>query len=147
MDFKKIAVLGLFACTAIAAQASQEDDARALVKKAIVAIKAQGIEKACADFADPAKGYMAGESYVYVHDMRARMLCNAGSPRTVGKDMIEMKDMDGKYFNKEMLEIAKTKGSGWLEYKWVNPKTKNIQDKKSYVERQEDFIVGSGFYK
>lgn len=64
----------------------------------------------------------------------------------LGIVMIDVKDMDGK-FNKEMNYLASTKGSGWVHYKWTNPKTRQIQDKNSYIERLGDLIIGSGFYK
>lgn len=147
MTYKKIAAFAMLAGMMAVASATPEDDAQALVKKASAYIKANGIDKACVVFADPAKGFRPDGSYVYVHDLHARMLCNPGSPRTVGKDMIEVKDMDGKYFNKEMVSLATTKGSGWVEYKWTNPATQKMQDKKSYIERQGDLIIGSGFYK
>lgn len=145
--YKKTAVAGVLAMLSTVAIATPETDAQDLVKRAAAHIKANGIDKACADFADPAKGFRTGESYVYVHDIRAKMLCNPGSPRTVGKDMIDVKDMDGKYFNKDMVKLATTKGSGWVEYKWTNPATQKMQDKKSWIERQDDLIIGSGFYK
>lgn len=147
MNNNIIAALALLAAIPAIASATPEDDTRALVKKAAAHIKANGIDKACADFSDPAKGFRNGESYVYVHDIHARMLCNPGSPRTVGKDMMEVKDMDGKFFNKEMIGLATTRGSGWVEYKWTNPVTRKIQDKKSYIERQDDLVIGSGFYR
>lgn len=147
MKYQTMAALALLAGTASLAHAGAEEDAQALVKKAVASIKANGVDKACADFADPAKGFREGERYVYVHDIKAKMICNPGSPRTEGKDMIDVKDMDGKLFNKEMVKLATTSGSGWVEYKWTNPKTGKIQDKKSYIERQGDVIVGSGFYK
>lgn len=148
--YKKIAAAvaaSMLAGISAAAHATPESDAQDLVKRAGAYIKANGLEKACADFADPAKGFRTNESYVYIHDIRAKMLCNPGSPRTVGKEMIDVKDMDGKYFNKEMVKLATTKGSGWVEYKWTNPATQKMQDKKSYIERQDDLIIGSGFYK
>ncbi len=48
-----------------------------------------------------------------------------------------------------MIEIAKTKGSGWLEYNWVNPVTKKIQPKKAWIARVEgeDYFVNCGAYK
>ncbi|MBV7538681.1 cache domain-containing protein [Duganella sp. sic0402] len=147
MNYKNITVLAILAGVSAMACAGQEEDAKDLVKKASAYIKANGIAKACVDFADPAKGFRTDDRYVYVHDIRAKMICNPGSPRTEGKDMIDVRDMDGKYFNREMVRIATTQGSGWVEYKWTNPKTQNMQDKKSYIERQGDLIVGSGFYK
>ncbi len=147
MKCKHLAALAMLAGIAAVACATPEEDAQALVEKASTYIKANGIDTSCVDFADPAKGFRPNGGYVYVHDIHAKMLCNPGSPRTVGKDMLEVRDMDGKYFNKEMVSLATTKGSGWVEYKWTNPATQKMQDKKSYIKRQGDLIVGSGFYK
>jgi signal transduction histidine kinase len=65
----------------------------------------------------------------------------------VGKDMIDMKDPDGVPFVKERIEIAKTKGKGWQDYKFTNPVTKQIEPKTVYLEKYEDMIVCSGAYK
>jgi signal transduction histidine kinase len=67
--------------------------------------------------------------------------------KMIGKELIDMKDADGKEFVKERVEIAKTKGSGWQEYKFTDPLTKQIEQKRAYVERHEDLIFGSGIYK
>ena len=42
---------------------------------------------------------------------------------------------------------ARTKGSGWYDYKWPNPLTDKIEDKTSYVERMGDYWVGVGVYR
>lgn len=133
--------------SAPAALATPEDSARQLVKKAIGHLKASGLQQACADFGDPAKGYMAGASYVFIQDMHVKMVCNPSNPRIVGKDLAELKDANGFAFSREMVRIASTAGSGWVEYKWINPATGQLQQKKSYVERSDDYVVGAGFYK
>jgi len=46
-----------------------------------------------------------------------------------------------------MVEVAKGKGKGWVEYKWPNPVNSAIESKASYVERVDDMLVGSGIYK
>jgi cytochrome c len=151
MTIQKLLALATLAAAAGAitppALATPEDSTQQLVKKAISHLKASGLQQACADFADPAKGYMAGESYVFIQDMHARMVCNPSNPRIVGKDLSELKDSDGFAFSADMVRIAKASGSGWVEYKWVNPTTRQLQKKKSFVERSDDYVVGSGFYK
>jgi signal transduction histidine kinase len=139
--------LAVAAALALPAQAAPEDVAVKLVQRAKALVKAKGLAKACAEFADPAKGYIEGEAYVSVLDMNARMLCSPSNPRLVGKDLLELRDSDGRYFNKEMIAAAQSKGSGWIEYRWVNPATKDLQQKKSYFERLDDMVIGSGFYK
>ena len=79
--------------------------------------------------------------------MNGKVLAHGQNPKMVGKDMIEMKDADGKEFVKERVEIAKTKGKGWQDYKFTNPQTKQIEPKSSYIEKYEDMIVGCGIYK
>jgi signal transduction histidine kinase len=65
----------------------------------------------------------------------------------IGKELIDMKDADGKEFVKERIEIAKTKGSGWQDYKFTDPLTKKIEHKRAYIERHGDLIFGCGIYK
>jgi len=129
------------------AESSKEQQAKDLAKKAVIVVKKEGIDAACKKFVDPAGGFIQGELFVYVHDIRAKMICHAANPRLNGKDMIEMKDTDGKYFNKEMVKIATSTGNGWVNYQFVNPVTKKIQPKSSYVERVDDYIVGVGYFK
>jgi signal transduction histidine kinase len=130
----------------VLAQGPSEDQVKGLVKKASAHVKQAGIEKACKDFADPNGGYIRGEIYVYVHDMQARMICHATNAKLNGKELIDLKDADGKAFNREMVEVVNKSGGGWIRYKFVNPATKKIEPKMSYVEREGDVIVGAGIY-
>ena len=43
--------------------------------------------------------------------------------------------------------MAKTKGSGWQDYKFVNPETKQIEPKSMYIEKYDNVIVACGIYK
>jgi signal transduction histidine kinase len=64
----------------------------------------------------------------------------------VGKNLIDLKDQDGKFLIRELSDVAK-KGNGWVDYKWPNPLTKLIEAKSSYVERMGDYFVGVGVYR
>jgi signal transduction histidine kinase len=50
-----------------------------------------------------------------------------------------MKDVEGKEFGKEIIALAKTNGSGWVDYRMTNPVTKKVAQKKSWV-------IGTGGY-
>jgi len=65
----------------------------------------------------------------------------------IGKNLIDLKDQDGKYLIREMVDIAKDGGSGWINYKWPNPLNNKIEDKASYVEKMGDYFVGVGVYR
>jgi signal transduction histidine kinase len=74
------------------------------------------------------------------------MLANGGNPALVGKDQSGQRDADGKPMTMAMIDTALTRGSGWVDYRWTNPRTGTVQRKSSYAERAGDFIVACGIY-
>jgi signal transduction histidine kinase len=77
------------------------------------------------------------------------MMANGANDRLVGKNLLEIKDQNGKPFVKEYLAMAQAKGSGWTDYDWVHPQTKKIEAKASYVRKLDgvDAVVGVGVYR
>jgi cytochrome c len=122
-------------------------EAKALVKKAIDYMKANGKEKAFAEFSNPKGKFVNGDLYIFVYDMNGKCLAHGFNQKMIGKDLIEMKDPDGKFYVKERIEIAKTRGSGMQDYKFTNPTSKKLENKTAYIEKYEDVIVGCGAYK
>ncbi|HEY8025439.1 MAG TPA: cache domain-containing protein [Burkholderiaceae bacterium] len=132
---------------AASAETAPELAAKTLANNAAEQIKKNGVDAACKTFADPNGGFIEGELYVFVHDMNAKMICHAANPKLNGKDLLELKDADGKYFEKTIVETIKSKGSGWVDYRWINPTTHEIQAKSTYVESVNNVIIGVGIYK
>ena len=122
-------------------------EAEAMVKKAIGYIKANGREKAFAEIGNPNGKFVDRDLYVFVYDLNGKCVAHGANPKMVGKDLINMKDPDGKEYVKERISIAKSKGKGWQDYKFPNPLTKQIEHKTAYIEKFEDLIVGCGVYK
>ena len=122
-------------------------EAEALVKKAIAYMKSNGKDAAFAEINNPKGRFTVRDLYVFVYDMNGKCVAHGQNLKMIGKDLAEMKDADGKMFVKERIEIAKTKGNGWQDYKFTNPITKNIEQKRAYIEKHDDYIVGSGIYK
>lgn len=137
-------VLGL-GCAVYAAP----EEAKTLVEKAYSYLQEHGKEKAFADISKPDGQFVKGDLYVFVLDFKGKNLANGGNPSFVGISHIDLKDPDGKEFIKEMVELAKTKGSGWVEYKWLNPTTKMIQQKTTYVKRipKMNAFIACGTFK
>jgi len=131
----------------LAADKGSKAEAEAMVKKAIVYLKEAGKEKALAEISNPKGKFIDRDLYVFVYDMNGKVLAHGFNQKMIGKDLIDMKDPDGKFFVKERIEIAKTKGKGWQEYKFTDPKDKKIDDKTAYIEKYEDMIIGCGAYK
>ena len=123
------------------------DEAVALVRKATAYLKANGRDKTIEELNNPKGQFVDRDLYVSITDLSGIILANAANPRIVQKDLSNVKDVDGKYFIKERLEMAKTKSSGWTEYRWLNPITKNIDAKASYFEKSGDLIFACCVYK
>lgn len=142
-------VLSILAFNALAFAAEQGTAAEAstMVKKGIAYLKANGKEKALAEASNSKGQFIDRDLYLSVYDLNGKVVAHGTNPRLIGKDVLELRDADGKYFMKEILSKAKTDGYGWVDYKWVNPVTKEIQAKSAYLERADDLIFASGFYK
>jgi cytochrome c len=122
-------------------------EAEKMVKNAVAFFNANGQEKAFAEFSNLNGKFVQGDLYIFVYDMTGKCVAHGGNPKMVGKDLIDMKDPDGKSFVKERIEIAKSKGKGWQNYKFTNPVTKTIENKTAYIEKVGNFVVGCGAYK
>jgi len=132
---------------ALAAGVGTPAQAEALVKKAITEIKASGKVKAFAEISNPKGKFIDRDLYVFVYDMKGKCLAHGFNQKMIGKDLIDMKDPDGKFYVKERVEIAQSKGKGWQDYKFTNPMSKKVEHKTAYIEKVDDMIIGCGAYK
>jgi signal transduction histidine kinase len=82
-----------------------------------------------------------------VYDLTGLNVAHGARPALVGKNLISLKDQDGKHLIRDMITVTTTSGSGWIDYKWPNPITNKIEDKSSYVEKLGDYFVGVGVYR
>jgi signal transduction histidine kinase len=116
--------------------------------KAVALLKQAGPDKAFAAFGDPAnKDFHDRDLYVFVRSMDGNTVAHGANKAMIGHTSLDLKDADGKLYNKEMIDLATSKGNGWVDYRWVNPVNKKIEPKSSYIEKVGDYVVGAGFYK
>jgi len=123
-----------------------KDQAQAMVAKGVAAIKAKG-DAAYADMTAPNKTYVDKDLYLVVYDMSGKCLAHGQNPKQVGKDLMGLKDPDGKEFVKERVELAQSKGKFWQDYKFTDPLTKTVQPKQMYCEKVNNVAVCGGVYK
>lgn len=147
-------VLSLFALlmttAAIAAEKGSRDEAVALVKKAAAYLKENGKEKAFAEFNKADGPFVDRDLYIFAYSAGGdgTNLAHGANPKLIGKNLLDLRDADGKAIVKSFIEVGNGKtGSGWVDYKWANPVTKAVEPKTSYVEKVGDVILGSGVYK
>jgi len=142
-----ILVLTLGLNAALAADKGTKEEAVAMVKKAVAFLKANGRDKALAEFNKPTGQFVDRDLYVFVGDMQGRCLAHCTMPELGGKDMMEVQDPEGRFITKERLEMLRKNNSGWQTYKYLNPATKRIETKSTYMERVGDLYIGVGVYQ
>ncbi len=136
-----------FGATAIAAAGATKDEAVAMVRKAVAAIKAEGSDKAYAEISDPKGPYVDRDLYVVVYALDGLVIAHGADKKRIGTNQINDKDVDGKAFVRERLELANTHDSFWQSYKFLNPVTKRVEPKQMYCERLEQTVVCGGVYQ
>ncbi|HYA12865.1 MAG TPA: cache domain-containing protein [Syntrophales bacterium] len=123
-----------------------KEDAKRWVDRAVDFYKASGKRIALAEYTNPSGQFVQDEMYIYVLNPRGTMLAHGVNEKFVGEEFIDIKDYDGKQFIKEIVDIANREGSGWVNYIWYNPVTKEVLPKKAYFRKVDDLIICSGVY-
>ncbi len=141
--------LALAAASAVyAATNASKDEAMAMVKKGVAFIKANGVEKGYAEIANKAGTFVDRDLYLVVYGLDGKCLAHGANPKQIGKDLIDLTDVDGKYFIKERIELAKSKPAGfWQDYRFTNPVSKKVEPKAMYCEKLGETAVCGGVYK
>jgi signal transduction histidine kinase len=136
----------LLSTSVFAASASQ---AKAFVEKALDYIQANGTQKAYKEFNTRGSQFFDGELYIFVYDLDGNVLAHGGIPALIGRNSLDAKTVDGKLKTQDYIQIIKTKGEGWYDYRWLNPKINQIEDKSSFIKKipNTNAFLGSGFYK
>ncbi len=147
--FRKSLVILFAAAVCGATQAADEatkPEAEAMVRKAVAFVKANGKEKAYADINRKDGPFTDRDLYITVYGYDGVVHAHGANPRMLGKNLMEIKDIDGKAFVKERVEMAKSGKPFWQEYKFTNPVSGKIEPKTMYCLPMDDIIVCGGVY-
>ncbi|MCX5681499.1 MAG: cache domain-containing protein [Candidatus Omnitrophica bacterium] len=121
---------------------------RQLVEEGIIFYKENGRQSAFTEINNPQGRLTRGDLYLFVIDFNGKCLSHGADPKLIGRNLIDLQDTDGKQFIKDFIKVARTKGEGWVAYKWPYKQTGKIEPKISYVKRidDSDLFIGCGFY-
>ncbi len=150
MQKKFVLAVAAAICAASIGAAEQRvtaKEAEAMVKKGVAYIAGNPREKAMADITDKSGPFIDRELYLTVYTQDGTAVAHGANAKFVGKNMLELRDADGKEHIRERMELAKTKASFWQDFKFVNPVTKKMEPKSMYCERSNELIVCGGIYK
>jgi signal transduction histidine kinase len=133
---------------AISAFADNETDVLNLVNSAAGFVQEKGPDYAVKAFNAIHGPYIKGNLYIFAGTMDGRIVAHPYSKKLLEGMHLDLKDVKGKEFFREFMEMAKTSGAGWVEYWWPQPGTQEIALKRSYIKRvpNQDMWVGAGYY-
>ncbi len=90
-----------------------------------------------------------GTGYFFMFNQDGVTVLNADRPSMETQDSSGLRDIDGKFVVKDMLDLAKSHDSGFYTYRWTKPGTKGADHEKiTYVKNFKPFnwIICAGFY-
>lgn len=146
-----VLMLGLcLAVTAFADKATKQE-VIAKVKEAAKMITNEGQDAAFAEINNKKGKFVWKDTYVFVVDLEGVLAARPFRPQGIGMNLMDWKDRGDspRYPIKEMVDLAKDKGEGWVEYMWPKPGEETPSKKISYVYKVPGtiFIVGAGIYE
>jgi signal transduction histidine kinase len=123
------------------------EELKAFVEEAYSHALVTGKDKALAEFMDPSSSWVRGDVYIFAQDFNGTALCLPYMPKEVGTNRMDIQNDQGIYINREMRAIAMN-GSGYYEYRWINPISNQSEAKVSYVSKIDDtWWLGAGIYE
>jgi signal transduction histidine kinase len=147
--FAALSMIALPAVAATAATYGTKAEAVAMVKRVEDMFTKDGAAATFKAVDDPSnKDFHDRDLYAFIYTLAGVCVAHGARPALIGKNLIDIKDQDGKYLVREMVVLAKGPGSGWVNYKWPNPLTNKIEDKSAYVVKLgNNYFAGVGVYK
>lgn len=141
-----VLVLALLAAgVATAEERGTPADAQALLDRAVALIETEGVAVALTAFNDSRGRFVDRDLYVFCMGPEFKITAHL-DPGLRGVDVATLKDPDGKEIGREMIMIAK-RGGGSIEYRWVNPVSKAVETKISFLKGAGTQYCGVGAYR
>jgi methyl-accepting chemotaxis protein len=87
-------------------------------------------------------------NYFWINDMRSKIVMHPVRPELNGRDVSDMKELNGQAIFVAFVDTVRRHGGGYVDYRWPKPGTDQPQQKFSYVAGFEpwQWVVGTGVY-
>ncbi len=130
------------------AAADQATEVKSMVQKAVATYKEKGRDYTLKLINSTSGPFRKGELYVYATDLDGNVLAHPANRELIGRNQQKLVDAKGKPFAQELLDIAKTGTSGWVEYSWLRVGEKEPTPKRAYMESipGENIAFSAGYY-
>jgi len=152
-----IATLAILLCLCVAgnvlAESASKEECIAKCKEAAKMVEEKGLDATVAEINKKDGKFVWKDTYVFLMDLDGNMLAHPMKPALVGKNLMGSTDKaekgKEKLLFKEFVELAKTKGDGWVDYMWPKPGEDKPSKKTSYIYRVpgKNLFAGAGIYE
>ena len=140
--------LSVLVSPAGAAEFGTQEEAVAMVKRVQAKFKVDGAEatfkavsdKSVAEFHDR-------DLYPFIYDMSGVNVAHGARPALIGKNLITLKDQDGKFLVRDMRDIAKTQGQRLVRLQMAEPAEQQDRGQDQLCRAMGDYWVGVGVYR
>jgi signal transduction histidine kinase len=120
-----------------------------VVNRAAMLLEREGRE-AFAHLRDKTGPFVFMDTYVFVESADGTELVNPVFPSLEGKNLMNLKDLQGNKVIRKQHDIVMREGSAWTDMYWYKPGSNTPARKLTYVRKVdtgvETLIVGSGIY-
>lgn len=126
--------------------APKQDKVINYLKGAVEYAKTHGRAETIAEFQKENGAFHKTDQYLFMYNNKGIILADVSNPQAVGSNRLDITDILGQHFVKEMVATAET-GGGWVTYYWRNPTDNRIEKKMTYVMPIDEYtFVASGYY-
>jgi signal transduction histidine kinase len=140
------AALLAFTGAAFAQASGTADEAKALLDKAVVALKADS-KKAIEDFNNPTAGFRDRDLYVFCAEAPAYNFTAHPKAELRGTPLAALVDKKGKKLGEELIKIAAEGKVGQVDYMFPRPGGTDPVEKVTFVTKVGGNVCGVGYYK
>lgn len=130
------------------AVADQATEVKDMVQQAVNTYQDKGRDYTLKLVNSTSGPFRKGELYVYAIGTDGIVLAHPANRDFIGKSQENLVDAKGKPFVANLLQMAKTEGSGWVDYWWLRVGEKEPTLKRAYVQKVpgENVVFSAGYY-
>ena len=145
-------IISVLVCVSIAATVRAQGygvgtpvEAKKMVDQSVEFIKVYGEERALQEFNKPNGKFQWRDLYVFAFDPQGVVMGHP-NPKLIGQNLYDVPDTQGKLFTKEIVELTNCRGSGWVDYRYMNLLTHQEEFKITHFQKVGNLIVCCGAY-
>ena len=133
-------------CSSLAAESPGAAEAQALLNKAVAYLDENGMPKGICAFNDPKGAFHQGPLYVFVINMDGVYFAHSAAPTLIGTSLRDTRDAAGQPIGILIMDAVAAEQSEPVEYMWLNYETNEVEKKRTFLKRVENFVLGVGYY-